>query len=65
MSGNIMSRQQQGMIISQMLEYNAPYYAPQHFMCFGTCPSGTMKATVGKIPGYLEFGYIIPAAQQR
>lgn len=65
MSGNNMSHQQQGMIISQTLQYNAPYYAPQHFMCFGTCPSGTMKATMGRIPGYLEFGYIIPAARQR
>jgi len=56
--------QQQGMMISQKLQYNAPNYAPQ-LICFGTCPSGTMQTTAGITRGYLDIEYIIPAAQQR
>jgi len=53
------------MILSSQLQYNAPSNAPQSAACFGICPSGTMKATVGITPGYLEFEYVIPRAQQR
>lgn len=57
--------QQQGMMISQTLQYNAPNYAPQLSICFGTCPSGTMQTTAGRTRGYLDVEYRIPAAQQR
>lgn len=53
------------MIISQKLQYNAPNYPPQLYICFGTCPSGTMQTTVGKTSGYIDVEYVIPAAQQR
>lgn len=56
---------QQDMVITSRLQYNAPSYAPQLAACFGTCPSGTMKATAGRTPGYLDFEYIFPAAKQR
>jgi hypothetical protein len=57
--------QQQGMVISQELQYNAPHCAPQLSICFGTSPSGTMQTTVGKTCGYLDVEYRIPSAQQR
>lgn len=47
------------------LQYNAPNSIPQTTVCFGICPSGTMRVTSGRVPGYLELQYVIPAAQQR